>query len=75
MVSLVTSTFKNPTLKIGLGGNYYIICDTKEQLIPICENIDKSPNSIYYNGKYGCWVIRIKSKITKEKISLNGSLV
>lgn len=73
MVSLVTSSFKNPTFKIGFGGNYYVICDTKEKLIPICQRIDKSTNSIYYNSKYKCWAIRIKSKITKEK--LNGSVV
>ncbi len=74
MVSLVTTTFENPTLKIGLGGNYYVVCDTKEKLIPICERIDKSPNSIYHNSKYGCWAIRVKSKGMKEKL-LNAPIV
>lgn len=68
MVSLVTLSFKTPELKIGLGGNYYVICDTKEKLIPICEKLDKSTNSIYYNTKYKCWAIRIKSKVTKRKL-------
>jgi len=68
MVSLTLLTFKTPTLKIGLGGNYYVICDIKEELIPICESIDKSTNSIYFNNKYECWAIRIKSKTMKEKL-------
>jgi hypothetical protein len=68
MVSLVSSTFETPLLKIGVGGNYYVICDTKEKLIPICNQINKSVNSIYFNKKYECWAIRIKSKATKQKL-------
>ena len=69
MVSLMSSVFKTPTLKIGLGGNHYVICDTKEKLISICKSIDKSVNSIYYNDKYECWAIRIKSKAMKVKLN------
>lgn len=74
MVSLVTTTFKAPTFKVGLGGNYYIVCNTKEKLVLICKKLDKSSNSIYYNNKYNCWTIRIKSKRTKEKLVLLGLL-
>lgn len=68
MVSLVTQSFTFPTLYVGLGGNHYVVCDSKESLVSLCEKIDKSPNSIYYNSKYGCWTIRIKSNSTKKKL-------
>jgi hypothetical protein len=67
-MSLVTTTFNIPTLKIGLGGNYYVVCDWKEKLIELCNTISKSPNSVYFNKKYGCWAIRVKNKPTKERL-------
>ena len=67
-MSLTTTTFNTPTLKIGLGGNYYIICNSPEKLAVVCEEIDKSLNSIYYNKKYSCFAIRIKSNHHKKKI-------
>lgn len=68
MASLVTQSFATPTLQVGLGGNYYVVCDYKENLAVLCKKIDKSPNSIYYNSKYSCWTIRIKSNSTKKKL-------
>jgi len=68
MASLRLQSFLVPTLKVGLGGNYYVICDVKEHLIEICNTISKSVNSIYYNKKYCCWVIRVKNKATKRKL-------
>jgi hypothetical protein len=68
MASLKLQSFSVPTLKVGLGGNYYVVCDVKEHLIEICNTINKSVKSIYFNRKYGCWVIRVKNKATKMKL-------
>lgn len=57
-----------PIHKIGVGGNHYVYCDSKELLFGIADQIRKSRNSIYFNKKYGVWVIRCKSK--KHKNSL-----
>jgi len=68
MVSLITSSFTSPTLQVGLGGNYYVVCNNKDSLVALCKKIDKSPNSVYYNSKYSCWAIRVKSNLTKKKL-------
>ncbi len=60
--------YRKPTLKVGLGGNFYVICDIKEPLIKIVDQIQKSRNSIYYNKKYQVWAIRCKSKQHKEAL-------
>ena len=53
--------------RVGLGGNYYYTSLNREELIDICLQINKSPNSIYWNNKYSTYVIRIKSTFHKEK--------
>jgi hypothetical protein len=55
--------------RVGLGGNYYYTSLNKEELVGICNQIDKSPNSIYWNNKYKTYVIRIKSAFHKTKAS------
>jgi len=67
-MSLMLMSFEIPRLKIGLGGNYYVICDTKEKLVTICNQINKSVNSIYFNKKYNCWAIKIKRERTKQQL-------
>lgn len=52
--------------RVGLGGNLYYWSQNKSELVDKCNEIGKSPGSIYYNKKYSTWVIRIKSK--KHKI-------
>jgi len=69
-MSLHNQLFLTPTLKVGLGGNYYVLCDDSEQLVGICYSIDKSINSIYFNKKYGCYAIRVKNKKQKETLKL-----
>ena len=54
--------------KVGITGNYYFTAVSKELLIPICNKIGKSVNSIYFNKKYGVYVIKIKSKHYKRKV-------
>lgn len=56
------NSYPEPTSFVGIGGNRYIVCDTKEKLIPVCVHIGKSTNSIYYNSKFSLYVIRIKVK-------------
>lgn len=68
MSFLTALDFTTPTLKVGIGGNYYIVCNDKCKLVSVCERIGKSSGSIYFNIKYNCWVIRIKSKSMKHKI-------
>lgn len=54
--------------KHGLTGNLYVISKDSWPLEEICHKIDKSPSSVYFNKKYNCWAIRIKSKIHKDAI-------
>lgn len=60
-------TFR-PQLKVGIGGNYYVISTDKSNLEAICVMIKKSKTAVVLHKKYQCWVIRIKSK--KQKILL-----
>lgn len=62
-----TVTFR-PQLKVGVGGNYYVISTDKNNLDAICVMIKKSRNAVYFSEKYQCWIIRVKSK--KQKILL-----
>ena len=56
------------SFKYGITGNYYCIADNPEKLKGICYLINKSTRSIYYNHKYKCYAIRIKSKKHKSKV-------
>jgi len=60
--------YVHPTLKVGLGGNHYVICDTRERIVPVCEIINKSTNSIYFSKKYNCFAIRVKAKKMKRRL-------
>jgi hypothetical protein len=42
----------------------------KDAIVGVCTAIGKSPISIYYNKKFQCWTIRIKSKKHKEQFTL-----
>lgn len=53
---------------VGIGGNYYAVSTRKEALIEVCQKIDKSVASIYWNTKYACYSIRVKSEKHKEKL-------
>lgn len=44
----------------------YLICSQKEPLLPICDLLDKSRNSVYFNKKYQCYAIRVKSRLHKK---------
>lgn len=59
---------ETPEFRIGINQNYYVYCTNKNNLINICNQIHKSPNSIYYNNKHKCFVIRVKLKTHKEKL-------
>ena len=58
-----------PTLKVGIGGNYYVICDTKEPLEEICAAIDKSIRSIRWHFKHNCWVFRARTQYHKRQLA------
>jgi len=60
-------TFR-PKLKIGVGGNYYVISTNKENLEAICVMIKKKRTAVYYQKKYNCWAIRVKDKKQKKKL-------
>lgn len=57
-----------PLVWYGLTGNIYITCTHREWLVPVCKHIRKSPSSIYYNDKWECYTIRVKSKFHKKKV-------
>jgi len=57
-----------PTLKIGVGGNYYVFSSDRDSLEGVCVLIKKSRRSVYFSSKYNCWTIRIKNKQTKQKV-------
>lgn len=58
-----------PILKTGIGGNYYVFCESKEPLIAVCSAIEKSANSIYYHEKHHCYVFRSRSKFHKNRLN------
>lgn len=60
-------TFR-PKLKVGIGGNYYVISTNKENLEAICVMIKKSRDSVTFHKKYNCWVIRVKDKKQKKRL-------
>lgn len=65
-MNITEKATNRPQFRKGLNGNYYIYCKIKEPLIHISNQINKSPNSIYYNEKYKVYAIRIKSKKHKQ---------
>jgi len=69
MTRVNLSVTQIPTLKVGLGGNYYVLCILHDPLKEICLAIEKSTNSIYYHDKHNCWVFRVRS--THHKTRLN----
>ena len=62
-----------PTIRVGIGGNYYIVCSVKYRLEDFCNMIGKKPSSIKFHKKYLCWVVRIKNK--KQKEILKGYMI
>jgi len=69
MSRIFTSVSEKATIKTGIGGNVYAYSSNKQSLVELCEKIQKSPNSIYYNSAHRCYTIRIKSKFHKRKLS------
>jgi hypothetical protein len=69
-ICILKKYFLSLSMKInyGITGNYYITSDSKEELIGICQLIQRAVSSIYYNKKYKIWAIRIKDKSTKNLI-------
>lgn len=57
-----------PVFKIGATGNYYVICNNREKLVPIAEVIGKAPSSIYFNKRHRCYTIRIKAERHKKAL-------
>ena len=57
-----------PTMKMGIGGNYYVFCNLKEALEETCRAIGKSTSAIYYRHDHNCWVFRVKSKQHKRQL-------
>lgn len=45
----------------GIGGNFYAYSTDKFSVMWFCVKIGKSENSIYYNEKFKCWAVRMKS--------------
>lgn len=69
MTSRVHNVTKfRPTLKVGLGGNFYVTSTDKNNLDAICVMIKKARSAVYFNEKHNCWVVRVKSK--KQKVLL-----
>lgn len=58
----------NPLLRVGIGGNRYVVCSIAEPLVDVCEHIDKSASSIYWSDRFECYAIRIKNKRHKTLI-------
>ena len=73
MSRVSTSVTDIPTIKTGIGGNVYAFSSNKNTLIKLCEQINKSTNSIYFSKKHNCYAIRIKAKHHKEKRSSAGN--
>ena len=61
-------TSNTPTMKMGIGGNYYVFCNLKEALEEICRTIGKSTGAIYFHNSHNCWVFRVKSKQHKRQL-------
>ena len=57
-----------PTLKVGIGGNYYVFCDAKEPLEEVCTTIGKSISSIRWHIKHSCWVFRVRTQRHKQRL-------
>ena len=55
-------------INYGITGNYYVTSDSKDELIEVCNKIDKSINSTKWHTKHKKFVIRIKDKKTKAKL-------
>lgn len=58
---------------VGITGNHYVWGDDKLAIENIAKEIGKSINSVYWNKKFGVWVIRVKRKsqkiLLKEKFT------
>lgn len=57
-----------PVIKTGITGNMYVYSSIKDEVEKIAEEIGKSTGSVYFNKKYRCYAIRIKSKTHKERL-------
>jgi hypothetical protein len=57
-----------PTLKVGIGGNYYVFCDVREPLEEVCVAINKSINSIRWHTKHSCFVFRVRTQHHKQRL-------
>lgn len=54
--------------QVGLGGNHYAVSVCRDDIVSVCNAIDKSTKSIYFNRKYNLWVVRVKNKTHKRKL-------
>jgi hypothetical protein len=57
-----------PQFKIGVNGNYYVYCKSRDPLVDVAKKIGKSESGIYYNEKYEVWAIRVKLKSHKNNL-------
>jgi hypothetical protein len=64
---LLKDTF-GATHQVGLGGNHYAVSVYRDDIVIVCNAINKSTRSIYFNKKYQLWAIRIKNNTHKQKL-------
>lgn len=70
-MSRIEDSSKNePVYKMGLNGNYYVYCNSKEPLEVVCEAINKAPSSIYFSKEYNVWAIKAKIKKHIDKLKM-----
>lgn len=59
---------EKPLLKIGFGGNYYVICYNKGELWKVAKRIGRAESAIYFHEGYDTYCLRIKQIKQKEQL-------
>lgn len=68
MTRLASTITATPSLRVGLGGNHYVVCLFREPLLAIAGFLGRSARSVYFRPEYQCWAIRVKRETDKDKL-------
>ena len=57
-----------PTIKVGLGGNFYVFGTNKESVKEVCVTIGKAISSIIFHQGHKVWMFRVKHPKHKQAL-------
>lgn len=68
MTRVANTVTRKPQMRVGIGGNVYVISSSKLELKSVCMQLEFEPQRIYTSEVHECFVLRFKRQSYKAKV-------